>query len=263
MRARKHKLTVSFISLIILLAAVLACPAFADDWQLYTAPNGAFKMMVPGRVTVTTQDLGQNVNAQNYTADGDTTKVCLIACELQNDQQIFDKFAEGAKGGITKKGARITQTRDVSGPGWNGLLYDYSKAGESDCAMLVAKVDDSGVYYTIAVNSASGANEGKSLFSSFEVDPRKVTSPGDAFVKKWGKGGGSKESTETATSTGDTTAADGSSTKNSDAYKEGRKIGERLGIVILVVIGFLVLTVPIGIIIALVYVIKQRDKRSR
>lgn len=267
MRARKHSLPLSLAAFIILLATSLVCPAFADNWQLYTAPHGDFKLMMPAEVTAKEQNLGgdpkKSVTAMNYTAIGSQTKACVIACELQNKKEIFEKFAEGAKNGITGRGATITQEKEISGPGWSGILYDYSKNGETDASMLVAKVDDSGIYYTIAVNSRSDAKEGKSMFSSFEVDPQKATSPGHEFVDKYGKGGTSDSADDKASSASSSSESEsGGSSKKSEAYEQGKKVGEALGIVILVVIGFLVLTVPIGIVILVVYLMKQRDKRG-
>ncbi len=255
MGAHNHRqLTLRLVALVAFLAAGINCPGFSkDQWQMYNAPHGDFKLMVPGPVEVKKQKLGGST-AQNYMSQGDEHNACLIACELQDDKEIFEKFADGARGGITGKGGQITRSEDVSGPGWSGHLYDYSKENDPDSSLLVAKVDDSGVYYTIAMNASSQSKEGKSLFSSFEVDPANVTSPITGE-----KASSGKSSSDSSSSTSDSDSDSSSSGKDKGPWYN---LGAGIGILLVVLFGLGFLLVPIAIILLIVFVVKRSDKKG-
>lgn len=241
MRVSQNSPALRVCALVAMLLVSLSTAAFAeDDWRLYTSPQGEFKMMAPGPVTVEHQKLGGQLDADNYQASGDQTRTCLVACELQNDKAVFERFAEGAKTSITGKGGKINETRDVTGPGWSGHLYDYSVPGEKPSSLLVAKVDDSGVYYTIAMNARSDGAEGKSLYDSFEVTPSAVAS--------------------SSTSKGATSG------EESEARKAGREFGKNMvygvGAIVLIIIVLGVISVPILGLIVFLYVMNQRKKNN-
>lgn len=245
---------ITIVALLAFLAASVG-PGFSKDhWQMYRAPHGDFKLMMPGPVTVKKQKLGGST-AENYMSQGDDHLACLIACELQDDKEIFEKFADGARGGITGKGAQITRTEDVSGPGWSGYLYDYTKEHDPDSSLLVAKVDDSGVFYTIAMNASSQSKEGKLLLSSFEVDPANVTSPITGAKATSGKPSSDSSSSSSSSSDDDSS----SSRKDKGLWYN---LGAGLGIFLIVVIGLGFLLVPIAIILLIVFVVKRSDKRA-
>lgn len=241
-----------------------------DSWHLYSSPLGDFKIMMPAPVKISKKTLGHNVTSQNFEALGDETRTCLISCELQNDQKIFERFANGAKSGITQKGGTILSTRDVDGPGWSGHLYDYSVKGNSNngrSSLLVAKVDDSGRYYTIAMNAPSDANEAKSVYSSFEVSPSDGPAEKFGHDKKKGTNSDAKpdEDDNTSSSDGDSESKSADSEQKSARDKDyqnepGYQFGKNLAIALMVGFGICILLVPLIAIAVIVFVVNRRDR---
>lgn len=261
MRKSYRQSALSALAVVTFLFAGFASLAFAKDpWHLYTSPGGDFKIMMPAPVKVSNKTLGHNVASQNFESLGQDTRTCLISCELQNDQKIFEKFAGGAKGGIVQKGGKILGTTNVSGPGWSGRLYDYSVKGRQNnelSSLLVAKVDDSGRYYTIAMNSPSNANEAKSVYSSFEVNTSNAPTEKSRSDEKRGS---DLEADSEADSDAKTGEEEKSASDKEYENSPGYQFGKNLAIAIMVGIGLCFLIVPLVAIAIIVYIVKQRDR---